>query len=247
MQVLRVEVEIPVCSFRYPHFLVGRQLTFDMPPPSTIFGHVASALGYWPDPTTVRFAYRFTAQGKGDDLEHQHIVTPASGRGMVGGHPVALDATVQPTRRQFLLGARLLLYLDQPRYRDRFEVPQFPVVLGRSQDVACYVRVEEVTLVPADRAYFEHTILPFEFRRRTGRGTTVLMPRYVSPPPARDAHFDPFIVLQERVFYDPQGGGEADGSLMLAVDRQPLDLLVDPESQEHRGMRRAVWLEKFVQ
>ena len=45
MRVLRVLIEAPVTSFRYPHFLIGRQITYDMPPPSTIYGHVMSAVG----------------------------------------------------------------------------------------------------------------------------------------------------------------------------------------------------------
>ncbi len=246
MRVLRVEMEAPVCSFRYPHFLVGRQLSFDMPPPSTIFGHIASTLGHWPDPASVRFAYRFTTHGKGDDLESQHIVTPSSGRMRIAGHAKALDATVQPTRREVLLGAQLLLYLDRPDYRGAFEAPRFTVVLGRSQDLACYVRVDEVTLIHSDRAYFEHTILPFGFRQRTGRGITVLMPRYVGPPPMREASFDRFIVLREREFYGAHDGDRLGGRHMLTLENEPLDLWVDPDSPDHDGMKRAVWLEGFV-
>lgn len=249
MRALRVEVEAPVCSFRYPHFLVGRQLSFDMPPPSTIFGHVASALGEWPDPASLRFAYRFAVLGKGEDLENQHIVVPATGRFEADGenHPKALDATVQPAKREFLLGAQLLLYLDRPDLAEAFVTPRFPVVLGRSQDLACYTKVEQVTLERSDRAYFEHTILPFEFRRRTGRGLTVLMPRYVGPPPLREADFDRFIVLRDTVYHLPHGEGDRFGSRqMVHPDDTPLELWVDPDSPERSGMHRAVWLDGFV-
>lgn len=247
MRVLRVELEAPVCSFRYPHFLVGRQVTFDMPPPSTIFGHIASALGEWPDPAAVRFAYYFACLGKGEDLENQHIITPAAGRPLPSGEPRVLDATVQPTRRQFLLDARLTLYVDRLDLRPAFEVPAFPVVLGRSQDLACYTRVEEVELERSDRGYFEGTILPFEFRARTGRGITVLMPRYIAPPPRRDATFERFIVLREPVYQAPPGVEEPSGSQRLLNSTEwPSELWVDPDSPERAGMRRAVWLIAFV-
>lgn len=249
MKVLRVELEAPVCSFRYPHFLVGRQLSFDMPPPSTIFGHVASALGEWPDPASFRFAYRFTVLGKGEDLENQHIVVPAGGRFVVEGerYPKSLDATVQPVHREFLLGAKLTLYLDRLDLADAFMAPKFPVVLGRSQDLACYTRVEEVILQRSDRGYFENTILPFAFRRRTARGTTVVMPRYVGPPPLREAIFDRFVVLRESVYYLPPGeGGRFTSRQMLHLDGEPLDLWVDPDSPERHGMRCAVWFDGFV-
>lgn len=249
MKVLRVELEAPVCSFRYPHFLVGRQVSFDMPPPSTIFGHIASALGEWPDPASLRFAYRFTILGKGEDLENQHIVVPAGGRFVVDGESFskALDATVQPTRREFLLGARLVLYLNRLDLAEAFLAPKFPVVLGRSQDLACYTRVEEVTLERSDRGYFENTILPFEFRRRTARGITVLMPRYVGPPPLREAVFDRFVVLKEPVYYLPPGEGDRFASRqMIYLDGEPLELWVDPDSPERYGMRCAVWFDGFA-
>jgi len=249
MDVLRVELEAPVCSFRYPHFLVGRQLSFDMPPPSTIFGHIASALGEWPDPANLRFAYCFTVLGKGEDLENQHIVAPGGGRFVVEGqsYEKALDATVQPTRREFLLGARLTLYLDRPDWADAFLAPKFPVVLGRSQDLACYAAVSRVTLERSDRGYFENTILPFEFRDRIARGVTVLMPRYVGPPPLREAFFDRFIVLNEAVYYLPPGEREMDGARqILHVDGKPMEIWIDPDSPEKRGTRRVVWFDGFV-
>lgn len=247
MRVLRVELEAPICSFRYPHFLVGRQLTFDMPPPSTIFGHIASALGEWPDPRAVRFAYHFTCLGTGQDLENQHIVTPATGGKLPSGDAKALDATVQPTRRQFLLGARMTLYVDRLDFRSAFDLPTFPVVLGRSQDLACYARVDEVDLERSDRGYFENTLLPFEFRTRTGRGVTVLMPRYIGPPPGRDAMFDRFIVLRERVYHAPPGVEEPSGSRrLLSGPGDALDVWVDPDTPGLYGMRRVVWLIPFI-
>ena len=249
MDVLRVEVEAPVCSFRYPHFLVGRQVSFDMPPPSTIFGHIASALGEWPEPKSVRFAYAFTVLGKGEDLENQHIVVAAGGTFTVGGQrfPKTLDATVQPTRREFLLGARLTLYLDRPDLADAFLAPKFPVVLGRSQDLACYAAVNRITLERADRGYFENTVLPFEFRARTARGVTVLMPRYVGPPPLREATFDRFLVLKETIYYLPRGESNPEEPCeMIHLDGEPLEIWVDPGSPEKRGMRRIVWLDSFV-
>ena len=249
LRVLRVELEAPVCSFRYPHFLVGRQLTFDMPPPATIFGHVASALGEWPNPTSFHFAYWFTAMGKGEDLENQHIVTPGSGRFTVeaGTYPTALNATIQPVRREFLLGVRLLLYLDRLDLADAFLQPRFPVVLGRSQDLACYTRVEAVVLKRSDHGYFEGAILPADFRRRTARGITVLMPRYVGPPPLREAIFDRFIVLKDWVYCGSPDEGDRFGSRqMLHLENEPLELWIDPDSPEKNGVHRAVWFHSFV-
>ena len=45
LSVLKVVVEGAVTSFRYPHLTQGFQPTFEMPPPSTIYGHICSAAG----------------------------------------------------------------------------------------------------------------------------------------------------------------------------------------------------------
>ena len=249
LRVLRVELEAPVCSFRYPHFLVGRQLTFEMPPPATIFGHVASAVGEWPDPASFRFAYRFSVTGKGEDLENQQIVIPGSGKFSVDGQTYAktLDATVQPVRREFLLGVHLTLYLDRLDLAEAFLQPRFPVVLGRSQDLACYTKIEEVTLEQSDRGYFAETILPADFRKRTARGVTVLMPRYVDPPPFRKATFAPFIVLQDWVYCgSPEAGDRFSSRQLLHLQNEPLTLWVDPQSPEKHGVHRAVWFHTFM-
>ncbi len=249
MEVLRVELEVPVCSFRYPHFLVGRQLTFDMPPPATIYGHVASALGDFPDPRSFRFAYTFTATGKGEDLENQHIIVPGGSRPFaVGGaaYPSSTSATVQPTHRQFLFGCRLTLYVDRLDFEEAFRKPRFTVVLGRSQDLAAYGRVERVELLSAELGYYEDTILPADFRRRTGRGTTVLMPRYVAPPPQRETAFERYIVLRDRIFDGSSTASDLGSRQMLRFEGESTKLLVDPDSPQWRGAHRALAFHSFA-
>jgi CRISPR-associated protein Cas5t len=248
MQVLRVELEAPICSFRYPHFLVGRQLSFEMPPPATIYGHVASALGDFPDPLSFRFGYRFTALGKADDLENQHIIVPGRRPFSLAGaaYPSSTSATIQPTARQFLFACRLTLYLDCLELESAFRSPRFAVVLGRSQDLATYVSVERVELAAFDRGYYEDTILPAEFRRRTGRGVTVLMPRYVGFPPRREATLERYIVLRERIYDGPVASADLGTRQMLRVAGETPEILVDPESPEWHGAHRAVAFHSFA-
>jgi CRISPR-associated protein Cas5t len=247
MQVLRVQLEAPICSFRYPHFLVGRQLSFDMPPPATIYGHVASVLGEFPDPRSFRFAYWFSTTGKGEDLENQHIIVPGGSRPFsVDGaaFPSSTSATIQPTRRQFLFGCRMTLYIDGIDFADAFRSPRFAVVLGRSQDLAAYSKVEVVDLVSADSGYYEETILPAEFRRRTARGVTVLMPRYVAPPPFRQAFFERYIMLRERI-YDGQDA-DLGSRRMLRIAGEANETIVDLDSPEWRGAHRALVFHSFA-
>ncbi|HLH31049.1 MAG TPA: type I-B CRISPR-associated protein Cas5b, partial [Terriglobia bacterium] len=142
MRVLRVSIEAPITSFRHPHFLIGRQLTYDMPPPSTIYGHVMSAVGeLWP-PESIEFGYHFKFKAKARDLEHQHILSRKTGK-----TKVSYDIIVQPHQRDFLFDCSLTLYLKSERLEDlrkAFNMPVFCVNLGRSQDLASIRRVEEI-------------------------------------------------------------------------------------------------------
>lgn len=229
MKALKIELEGTATSFRYPHFQIGRQPTYRMPPPATIYGHIASVLGEFPNPTSLRFAYHFTYLGRGDDLEHIHqaVVAKPNQKGR------NLDITVAPLPREILLRPRLTLYLDGPdleTLRRAFRQPRYTVLLGRSQDLAAYRRVEVVELQRATQAYFENTLLPFDYRRRTAAGVTVNMPLFINPADRREVVWERYIVL-ERALTPAQ---------MLVWEGEDEGCWVDPEAPERRGLSRAV-------
>jgi len=244
LAVVRVTVEAPVTSFRYPHFLVGRQVSYDMPPPSTIYGHVGSALGELPDPASFQFGYDFRFDGRSSDLEHQHIIGAGGQAFTVEGikYPTSVHATIQPHLRDFLFRPKLVLYLNRPDWAGAFHAPVFCVILGRSQDLASVIKVEEIELEERRGAYLEHTLLPFSYRPSVALGTTVLMPRMIGPPPERRAHFDRYIALHQGrlfagAFVNPEGVARA--KRMLGDFRERV-WWVDPDSPEDRGVQRAV-------
>jgi CRISPR-associated protein Cas5t len=256
MDVARVRLMAPFVSFRYPHFLVGRQPSYDMPPPSTIYGHIASAAGELIPPRSLRFSYTFSFVAKGGDLEHQHVIGPyppeklaraesANFRAWRRTHGLSVGGSVQPTLREFLFGVELTLYLHPPALAKAFRAPVFPVVLGRSQDLATVVSVEELALEEAEGAYFDATLLPFSWRRRTRFGTTVVMPRFIGEPPEREPVFAQYIVLpRDQTVY----GGTADVPAdhprrLLRYENGDDRWLVDPTSTVRHGVRRGVvWL-----
>jgi CRISPR-associated protein Cas5t len=257
MRVARLHLAAPTASFRYPHFLVGRQATYDMPPPSTIYGHIASAVGRWLDPAPLEFGYTVTHLAKTMDLEHQHVVSryppeklsrreSAQFKAWRAGHPLSTGGTVQPVLRDFLFNVELTLYLTPSGLAEAFRDPVFPVVLGRSQDLACIVSVEEMDLEEAPCAYFSATLLPFEWRQRMPFGTTVLMPRFVGPPPEREPTFAQYIVLSgDTPVYGGSAGRDAGKRRLLraeGVDRW----WVDPASEERQGGRRGIVMHRFV-
>src|SRR5260221_7605158 len=91
MRVLKVTLEGITTSFRYPHFMTGVQPSFPVPPPSTIYGHICSALGEWVDPEGLAFAYHFTAQESVVDLEHIHVLSASTGKLPGSQYPKVLE------------------------------------------------------------------------------------------------------------------------------------------------------------
>ncbi len=199
MRVLKVVAEGVTTSFRYPHFMQGVHPSYPMPPPATIYGHICSALGEWFDPAGVRFAYTFTHAGEVRDVEHIIVLKPATGKLPETAIPKVLEGNVNPFKRHLLFRPRLTLYVNRPEWEPAFRSPRFAVVLGRSQDLFTYTNVQVVELQQAERAYFQHTLVPHEMALQMGRGLTVLMPRFLDYQANRQPSFAQYVVVKERV------------------------------------------------
>lgn len=251
MRVTRVVVEAATVSFRHPFFVTGRQPTFEFPPPSTIFGHCASALGRWPDPQGFFFGLHFTSRSRCRDLEHQHITTALPPRTRIkvptpsGPAPATTGITVQPVQRDFLFDVRMTLYLP-PELGAAFRSPVHTVVLGRSQDLAEIVAVEEITLERPTRARIEHTLLPRSLRPCVRFGSTVLLSRYIGEPPQREAVFDQFIALREPVYFAADADPSRAFTYVDGISLDPLWVDPDPEHCDDEGYSRGVWIHSLL-
>jgi CRISPR-associated protein Cas5t len=238
MRILKIEAEGITTSFRYPHFMQSIHPTYDMPPPATIYGHICSAVGEWVNPTGLRFAYHFTVAGQVVDLEH--IIVLSRGKGTLPGTdglPSALEGGVNPFSRHLLFRPKLVLYLNRPEWQQAFRSPRYAVVLGRSQDLFTYTRVTTLELAEAEKAYLEHTLLPYEMATCTDRGYTVLMPRYLDYEDGRRPTFAQYLVLQDRVTTtNLRRYGSTDRQLWW----------VDPESESVDGTQRGLVFHSFV-
>lgn len=256
MQVVKIEMEGLATSFRYPHFMWGRHPTFEMPPPSTIYGHICSAAGEWLDPAGLKFGYRFTHEGKGEDLEHVHAVSAGTGKplrpkGKVAfAEPVNTTGAINPLTREFLFLPKMTLYVTPVELIEAFRSPYYAAILGRSQDLMSYKSVEIVELEKSPRAYYEDTILPWEMQVRARRGVTVLMPRYVDYAHGREPAFERYVVLQSRVVLRPPEEDQDDLSdeerPVLRYEGEEIEHWVDSDSPEHKGAKRGVWMHGFV-
>jgi len=200
MRVLKITAEGLATSFRYPYFMMKVQPTYEMPPPATLYGHVASALGEWFDPRGVQFAVRFSYRFKQVEIETTHLVGPASGKLKGDPHlPKVMEGQPNPFQREILFFPRLTLYLNRPEWAEAFRHPRYAVCLGRSQDLLTYRRIEVVELQSAQSVYWQDTLLPYAFVRFTAAGRSVLMPRWLDVNHRRQPTFSRYLILQRRL------------------------------------------------
>lgn len=80
---------------------------------------------------------------------------------------------MQPVRHEFLFQPKLTLYLPHLDLGPAFRSPRYAVTLGRSQDLFSYVRVAEIVLEEAPRAYLEGTLLPGSMSQITTAGIAI--------------------------------------------------------------------------
>jgi CRISPR-associated protein Cas5t len=238
VRVLKVESSSLTASFRYPRVQVGRLTTFEMPPPATIYGHLAGVIGDWFEPEGLEFAYTFQHSGKGVDLETILPIERGSGKPTLAkrGWPfpinVQCDANIQ--RREFLLWPELTLYLRSAnadllaKLQQSFLNPYFSYILGRSQDLATCHRAEFIELGLEREVFFADTLLPFEWRPWVSPGATVLLPSSIDYTRNRLATQERYLQVTRpalRVF-----AGTDD---VIARDRLPADFPTDTTEQRN--------------
>lgn len=237
MRVLKVVAEGLTTSFRRPHFMHGIQPTFQMPPPATIYGHLCSVLGEVISPEGVAFAYHFTSRTGFYDIEHTHILAISSGKLPRTNYPKVLEGGVNPFKRALLFQPRLTLYLNRPEWIGAFRNPRYTVVLGRSQDLFTYTSIEVIEVQQAERAYFEHTLLPYDMAVQVGEGITELLPRYLDYEHKRTPTFARYLLLENRVHSDTFWPPETQDQNVFWID---------PTSQQVKDTHLGLMFHTFV-
>lgn len=238
MRVLKVVAEGLTTSFRYPHFIQQVHPSFPMPPPATIYGHIASALGEWFDPKGVQFAYHFTYAAKVNrEIEHTIMLSPATGYLKESKIPKVLEGNVNPFYREIFFHPRLTIYINRPEWESAFRSPRYAVVLGRSQDLFTYTQIQVVELAQSIEAYFEHTLLPYSSNRHTSRGYAVLMPRYLDNQRKRFPSFARYFIVQGRI---------SSKEFLWFGEKTAESYWIDPHSPEVKGEHLGLAFLNFV-
>lgn len=169
-------------------------MTLPVPPLSTVYGLLSAACGQDVDPERVWVAYRFQAEAQAEDLEK---IVKFSERGPEWDAKMAQVGSM-PIRRQFLVNAVLDLYVpaEEPLLH-ALRSPRYPLVLGRSQDVAYVERLGRVVLEPCQDGEVQGVLLPFP--SPGVRSLVYSLPTYLpTHPPRRPLSVKPFQLVEHR-------------------------------------------------
>ena len=204
-------------------------------------------LGEWFDPDGMEFAYTFTHQGIGEDIELGQMIEFGTGKDnkQLGGLPQNMIGSLNPQRRQFLLKPEMTLYLKGSdnllaRFERAFRSPAFAYIIGRSQDAATIKSVEWVELVPSDKAFFSNTLLPWSLRQWVFPGRPVYMPKAINYQKLREPVFERYLEINDRALRIFGQGVEED-----LINREPFTtMMVDLEDTKTflgQNLPRGVW------
>lgn len=188
MKVLRVHITGWVSSFRNPLFISGFQPTLPLPPLSALYGLLTAAKGDWVTPHDAAIGFVFKSYGKAVDLETVYEF---------GGK---LDAKSNINRREFLVQPELYLYTPEIRLREVLERPRYPLLLGRSSDLATVKSIEEVELQRKSETTYCNTILPFPDDQLHGQ-VQALPTHFTAEIPRRQCGTRAYCLITEEIEY----------------------------------------------
>ena len=157
MKAYRIKITSWTASFRYPNIISGVQPTLTVPPVSTVLGLMNACAGKYIEHKHLTIGYYFSYDAKTTDLETIY--------------QVELDAKGVPKnkmksnviRREILYDCTLFIYLMDVQLVNLFLSPCYPVLLGRSSDLATIEEVKEIDLDEQKNAdKIKGQVIPFQ-------------------------------------------------------------------------------------
>jgi len=156
MQITRVKIYVRITSFREPLYMSGIQLTYSLPPISTVYGLLSAAAGRIITPIDTGVGYTFTANGRGEDLETIYEL----GENLVSKSNILI--------RELLFDCVLTLYMTNLEFEKIFRKPYYALLLGRSTDLAKVVEVKNIEVKKVDKIKCENTLVPYTANPESG-------------------------------------------------------------------------------
>ena len=210
MKVLRVHITGWVASFRNPLFISGFQPTLPLPPLSALYGLLTAAKGDWVTPHDAAIGFIFQSNGKGTDLETVYeFLNTLSAKSKInnrrvktGSSKVFYSMLMNPNikKREFLVEPQLYLYTPDLCLKEAFERPRYPLLLGRSSDLATVKSIDEVELENRSETTYQNTLLPFPDQQLHGRMLT-LPTHFTAEIPRRPCGTRAYHLVTERIKY----------------------------------------------
>ncbi len=146
MKWTKVTIESWTASFRYPNLISGYQPTLEVPGISTVLGLLSGALGKNIDMSrNYEIGYYFEYVGKTVDLETIYQFE-------MNKNTVSNKTKSNVIKREILFENKLILYLNDSEMIDALKNPAYPILLGRSSDLAHVSSVETVDLEGQENA-----------------------------------------------------------------------------------------------
>lgn len=140
MIVYRITISSWTSSFRYPNIISGCQPTLLVPPISTVLGLLNACSGRYLEYKRFSFGYYFYYAAKSTDLETIYQIE-INDKGIPKN-----QVKSNIINREFLYDCKLVIYLTDIQYVEYLRKPVFPILLGRSNDLASVDMIEEIEL-----------------------------------------------------------------------------------------------------
>ena len=194
MIAYRIEVIAPTASFRHPTLVSSYQPTLPVPPVSTILGIFSSVTGKWVEPKDYVFGYVFHRRQFYVDLETIYKTEGILSR----NNTMKVEPDI--VRREIFFEPILFIYVKDNSLVRAFKTPHYPLLLGRSSDLATVKSISQVTLSLSDESCLYGTAIPFERGSKMVPGRLQALPTYFENTlPRKPKEVKPYLLI-----YEPQ-------------------------------------------
>lgn len=215
MKAYRIHLRSWTASFRPPLTIYGYQLTLNAPPFSTVYGILSSACGYIVTPEDTQVGFVFLHKGNAVDLEtiyeweEKNVSADKRMEMAKKGIPVPASKISKKNviKREFLAFNDLYVYVVNKNIAECFKKPVFPLLIGRSSDLAFADEVKEIELVERDASFVYPTVVLLEdVDKEQLSGDLKALPVYFGEEiPRKPQLTKPFLVINEKQWYNKKG------------------------------------------
>jgi CRISPR-associated protein Cas5t len=161
------------------------QPTLPVPPLSTCYGILSAAAGKLATPHDTNIGLVAPFKAKARDLEKIYQVN-AEGK-------IEQKNIVD---REFIYDIELYLYLSNISLEQCFHEPRYPILLGRSYDLAYIKEAKVIELADTPEAQYQYTLLPFPLEG-VAAPISALPVYFTEAIPRRPAVVKPFYVISK--------------------------------------------------